>query len=442
MAGTVWITARSPPPELSHRACSAAGDRLPVPLYIACRVTHRLVDLASPVFPAPFVRGRSHSPKQSHPNVSIFLYSAAFHEAGERDGNVVMRITRDVGRMGFRAGVVLAAGLWLAACGGTTATTAPTSPAGSPASSPASPSAGVTTPASSAGSPPSSAPVTAPASARATPIASAEPTPAPTFVPPPSSPTPAPSKGPASGTLAGKGSKGLTAPITVGSVTCQLPYPDGFQIFVLGTFGTNGPGLNMHITATSLAIDVDSGAGATFHSRSFTGTGVTGFDAATGVQIDSQLTEVTASSANTGGIGKLTSLSGSIDCGNQTPGSSSLILTGTTPEGDVNGPIDPVRVGCNNSKQYGRNAQAFGVINVGTTPVTAIVNVNYRGFTVFLSGPGISHFYNSPDATTSSASDTGAEIDGDAVTTAATGVPSITIHVTGSDVCGTSTSGA
>ena len=41
-----------------------------------------------------------------------------------------------------------------------------------------------------------------------------------------------------------------------------------------------------------------------------------------------------------------TSLAGSIDCGNQTPGSSTLILTGTTPEGDVNGPIDPVRPCC------------------------------------------------------------------------------------------------
>jgi hypothetical protein len=214
------------------------------------------------------------------------------------------------------------------------------------------------------------------------------------------------------------------------------------QIFVLGQFGTDGPALNMHITASSVDIFVATGAGATFRSRDFSGTGVTGFDAATGVQIDSQLTEVTPAGTNSTGIGKLTSLSGSIDCGNQQPGSSTLVLTGTTPEGVVNGTLDPVRVSCHNSTQYGRNAQANGVISVGTTRVTAIVNVNYLGFTVFLVGTGVSHFYSSPDATTASATDTGAQIDGDAVTTAAAGAPSITIHVTGADVCGSSTSGA
>ena len=356
-----------------------------------------------------------------------------------------MHIPPGAGRAGFRVTTILAAGLWIAACSGTTATTPPTPQASNAPPASSAPAASLATAATTPPAQESSAPSTPSGSAPATPAVSAAPTPAATVAastPPPSSPTPAPSKGPASGTLAGKGTKGLNVPVIVSSVTCQLPYPDGLQIFVLGQFGTNGPGLNMHITATSLAVDVDTGAGATFHSRSFTGTGLTGFDAAVGVKIDSQLTEVTASGANTGGIGKLTSLSGSIDCGNQMPGSSTLILTGTTPEGDVNGPIDPVRVGCNNSKQYGRNAQAFGVITVGTTPVTAIVNVNYLGFTVYLTGPSISHFYNAPDATTSSVTDTGAQIDGDAVTTASAGVPSITIHVSGADICGTNTSGA
>jgi hypothetical protein len=276
------------------------------------------------------------------------------------------------------------------------------------------------------------------------PTANASATPEPTAeesTPPTASPAPTPTKGPATATLAGTGTKGLDAAITVTSITCQLPVPDGFQIFVLGQFGKNGPGLNMHITPDSVAIFVSTGAGSEFHSRSFTGTGVTGFDAAVGVQIDSPLTEVTASTDNPGGIGKLTSLRGSLDCGNQQPGSSTLVLTGTTPEGEVNGTLDPVRVGCNNSVKYGRNAQAFGVISVGATRVTAIVNVNYLGFTVYLTGPGISHFYSSADTTTSSVTENGAQISGDAATTTATGAPSITIHVEGADLCGTSTSG-
>ena len=338
-------------------------------------------------------------------------------------------------------GTLLAAGLWLAACGGTSATTGPTPPAGSPAASPAASLTGVPTPVLTAATQPSLAPATAPVSTPATPPESAAPTPAPTVAAPTPAATPEPSKGPAKGTFTGKGTKGLTATVTVSSIACQLPNPAGLQIFVLGQFGKNGPALNMHITATSLFILVATGAGTAFRERDFTGTGITSFDPATGAQIDSQLVETTPASANSTGIGKLASLSGSIDCGNQQPGSSTLVLTATTPEGEVNGMLDPVRVNCNNSAQYGKNVQAFGVISVGSTRVTAIVNVNYLGWTAYLTGTGVSHFYSSTDTTAATIGDNGAQISGDAATTPAAGEAPLTIHVGGADVCGTSTSG-
>jgi hypothetical protein len=226
-------------------------------------------------------------------------------------------------------------------------------------------------------------------------------------------------------------------------IDCQFPTPDGLQIFMLGQFGTGGPALNMRILPGSLGLTVSTGSGAQFHSRSFTGTGVTSFDAATGAQLDSPLTEVTASTENPKGIGLLKSLAGSIDCGNQVPGTSTLMLTATTPDGDVNGGLDPVRVSCNGSKQFGKSVQVIGVGMVGTTPVSAdVVARATGGFSVFLSGSGIAqYFYQSKDPTTATLTDGGAQISGDAASTPAAGAAPLTIHVEGSVVCGTTASG-
>jgi hypothetical protein len=333
------------------------------------------------------------------------------------------------------------AGLWIAACSGSSATTGPLASATAVPATQAALATGVGTPAASLAA---TAATPAP-SVASTPTEPATSTPAATVTLPTPSPAPTQAKGPASGKLASTGTKGLTVAVTVTTVDCNLPTPGGgLQIFVLGQFGTGGPGLNMHISAGTLSVDVDTGAGTQFHSRSFSGSGLTSFDAAVGAQIDSQLTEITPSGNNTAGIGKLTSLSGSIDCGNQVPGTSTLILTGTTPDGLINGPLDPVRVGCNTSKQYGKNVQASGVVSIGTTRVTAIVNVtaNY-GFSVFLSGSGVAQYsFTSKDPAVASIVEGGAQISGDLAggVAAGEGAP-LTIHVVGAMACGTTTAG-
>ena len=351
-----------------------------------------------------------------------------------------MRSTRGIGRTLRGATAILTAGLLIAACGGSSATPGPLPSATAvPATQPAT-STGVATPAATSAAPSAApaTPVTAtPAETAPSTPAATEPAPTPT-----PAPTAAPTKGPAAGKLASTGDKSLTGTITVTSIACQLPTPAGLQIFVLGSFGTNRPALNMHITAGSLAITISTGSGAAYHSRDFSGTGMTGFDAATGVQIDSSLTDVTQPGGNTAGIATLKSISGSIDCGNQEPGTSTLVLTATTPDGAIDGPLDPVRVGCNASKQYGLSAQTVGVGMLGTTKVTVIVNATATGFTVFLAGAANQYFFTSTDKTAASITPTGAQISGDAATNASGGGPALTVHVAGAVVCGTSTSGA
>src|SRR5204863_2173752 len=100
--------------------------------------------------------------------------------------------------------------------------------------------------------------------------------------------------------------------------------------------------------AEKVFIHVDSGTGSTFNERDFEGTGISEFDPRRGVELDSTLTETAPTpGVGRGSIGKITSLKGSIACGDQTPGSSTLTITGATLAGryDVSR-LDPVIVEC------------------------------------------------------------------------------------------------
>ncbi len=277
-----------------------------------------------------------------------------------------------------------------------------------------------------------------------TPIATSA-TPSPTAAPSPSasavSPTPSPSPtqdlGPAKGTLGSTGDKSLTGPVTISSIACAFPTLNGPMIFVLGQFGKNGPALNLQILAGSFAVTVSTGAGTDFRSREFSGTGVTDFDAAVGMHIDSTVTETTAPGTATTGIGLLSSLSGSISCGDQRPGTSTLVLTATTPTGSINGGIDPVRVSCTSSTQFGLSAGTVGIAMLGTTPVGVNVFATTTGFTAFLhDAANDQYFYRTTDPTTATVTATGAQISGDAATSPTDGSAPLTIHVSGAVVCG------
>jgi hypothetical protein len=266
----------------------------------------------------------------------------------------------------------------------------------------------------------------------ATPTAAATPTATP-------SPTPVPTKGPATQTLGLAGAAAGALAVTNAAIRCGVPSANGLQIQVLGQPSDPNTSVYIFVWAGNVTVRYDTGSGSTYKERDFAGTGVTTFDAATGTQIDSPLTETADGTAH-GTLGVLTSIKGSIDCGNQTAGTSALVLSGMTPKGALSGGLDPVNVQCVNSPSVGSYVSLIGMGMVGTTSTEVIVAIYPGRFTVY---PVLAGFYSSTTTAAVTLSATGAHIDGDAVEQLAKGVTTAphTVHVTGDVVCGTTVVG-
>ena len=211
-----------------------------------------------------------------------------------------------------------------------------------------------------------SSPTSPPSPAVATPppaTQSAQPTSPPSALPsvPPSAslaPTPGPSLPPPSATITFTG--GVTGVSKGIQVNCNNPSLAGLTITLFGATTRTGVATTISLSAGSVAVTLDSGSGSTFAAREFTGLGVTDFDATKGAMIDSPLTEVTTSS-QPGKLPAISAIKGRVDCGNQVPGTSTLMLNGLAAGLAVSGPIDPIRVDCN------PNAKPATVHAVGLT---------------------------------------------------------------------------
>jgi hypothetical protein len=302
---------------------------------------------------------------------------------------------RPAARLGRASLLAIAAALLLAACSSSAATSAP---------------------GAAATTPPSAAPVASTAATVA--------------------PTPVPTKGPATQNLTIAGPAGASGAVSLAAIRCNLPPTDGtsgLQISVLGR--PTDPNLSVYIFVSpgNVTVRYDSGSGATYVERDFAGTSVTGFDAATGAQIDSPLTEVLNKDAH-GTLGVLTSISGSIDCGNQLPGSSTLTFSGPTLKGALSGGLSLANVECV-TNSFGQSVSVLGMVTVGTTPTAMVMSISPGTFTVYPVGAG---FYRNTATAVATLTATGAHIDGDGLEqNVAKGATAHTIHVTGDVVCGT-----
>jgi hypothetical protein len=241
--------------------------------------------------------------------------------------------------------------------------------------------------------------------------------------------------GPASATLSFVGDTGLAGTPASAGVACNYPAADGTK-FINVQEQPSDPAqyLNMHLTDGKIVVTIAAGSGQDYRSRQFEGT-VTGFDAAKGAQIDTPLTDTTPAGSNTTGIGTLTSMKGSVDCGNQTVGATTVKITGDTAEGSVSGTPDPFRTQCTNGTT-GSSAQVVGILTVKGTKVLFIVNASANGLTVFESGTAIQHSYllNAPGVAT--VTDSGAHIAADVVEQAPASGSAHTLHVEGDITCG------
>jgi hypothetical protein len=251
------------------------------------------------------------------------------------------------------------------------------------------------------------------------------------------SPSAASSKGPASAQIAIVGTAGLTGPVTAQTISCNRPaLQGGPEISYIGQ-AANGPQIVIFAQAGHVEVRVGTGAASTLRLRTFVGNGVTSFDAAIGVVVDTKLTETTDPGAAVGTLGALSSISGSIDCGNQQPGSADVVVSGVTPYGQLSGALTNVAVTCTvigPDTYVGIN----GLSTAGATPVLMFVTASTGALQVAVETGSAGTFYTGKGAGLTTLEPNGATMSGDVTESVAKGSspsPNL-LHVTGTATCG------
>src|SRR3954471_22753238 len=146
------------------------------------------------------------------------------------------------------------------------------------------------------------------------------------------SPEPAatPAKPLPNATITFDGSRGVDGRVADPDVRCNWPDLEGQSIALLAQLSEAGSLARVQLWPDHVDVFIGSGEGDDYHERSFEGAGVSSFDAATGAELDSPLTETTAPGSPTGNAGSVTAIRGSVECGDQTPGESKVTITGET----------------------------------------------------------------------------------------------------------------
>lgn len=231
------------------------------------------------------------------------------------------------------------------------------------------------------------------------------------------------------------GDVGLTGVATDPSVRCNFPDLEGLGIAVLAQPPDSALLARIRLAPSTVKVVVSSGSGADYHERAFEGTGVTSFDAAKGAVVDSTLTETAARAGSTSGsLGAITGIEGSVECGDQTAGTSTVTITGDTAEGALAGAVlDPVRVECAESPD-GDEVIALGLMQVGSVKALVKLGLTSDGaVTVDETLPSVSHRFMASGSSTITS--TGARVRADVVEQEVA-TPAPTLHVEGDLSCG------
>ena len=242
-----------------------------------------------------------------------------------------------------------------------------------------------------------------------------------------------PPSGPPSGSGTAAGDADVSGAITVTSVLCSWPGTSGPGIRVFAQpAGQTSSGVQLVILVQADAVNVKAatGSGTTYAQREFNGPGVSNFDETKGATVDATLTEDKAQGAHPGNIGAMSSLTMTVACGSEQPGTASVTVTGSTADGMLSGQLTSARVDCATYPQ-GKTADVTALTQVGGSSMLIIVGVTWAGITVAVDG----RFYANTDPGTGTATSGGAHWSGD-VTEQSSGA---TLHVSGDATCGSST---
>jgi hypothetical protein len=231
------------------------------------------------------------------------------------------------------------------------------------------------------------------------------------------------------------GAAGLSGTATDPSVRCNFPDLEGLSIAVLARPPDTTVLARIRLQPDKVTVIVGAGSDPDYHERAFEGDGVTSFDSARGAVVDSRLTETAATAGSTpGAVGAVTAIKGTVECGEQTAGTSTVTITGDTAEGALAAAVlDPVRVECDASPD-GDEVIASGLITVGSTKTLFTVALTSDGaVNVNETLPSGSHRYIASGSSTITS--TGAHVRADVVEKG-TATPAHTLHVEGDLSCG------
>jgi hypothetical protein len=249
---------------------------------------------------------------------------------------------------------------------------------------------------------------------------------------------PAP-KGSATADLTFVGDVGLDGASSNPVVTCNAPNLDGSVVIRVSAHPAAPEDLfNITLSEGRITVRVGSGSGVDATLRTFQGDGVTDIDAATGAQIDTGLFETTRPTDNRGTIGTIFAVSGSVDCGDQTVGTSTVTYSGETLDGAVSGGPDPFRVECNTSPK-GDFVSLVGLVSVGEVKALIFTTFEADSINAFetLAGPPlVQHQYALNATGASTLTGTGAHVVGDIVEQSPASGEAHTLHIDGDVTCG------
>jgi hypothetical protein len=220
------------------------------------------------------------------------------------------------------------------------------------------------------------------------------------------------------------------------SVRCNFPSLDGLSIAVLGQPGDATSLARIALLANKVRVIVSLGDGPDYHERTFEGTRVSSFDATKGAQVDSPLKEVVPpDGSRPGRVGMVTAIKGTVACGDQTPGSSTVTFTGATPSGNATAAkLDPARVECYVSP-HGDEVVASGIATIGTTRTLIGLGLQSDGsISVDETLPTTTRHYFADGTATVTAS--GGTVRADVVEQGVVSSGAHRLHVEGDLVCG------
>jgi hypothetical protein len=249
--------------------------------------------------------------------------------------------------------------------------------------------------------------------------------------------TPSLEPGAATATFSVAGDPDIAGTLLKMTVRCATPSLDGVTIDLFGV--TVNPHVSVRIVLLpgSVTVHESTGSGTGYYERDFTGKGVSGFDPATGATVASPLTEVPSDGAAEKRLPIITRVAGAVSCGSWRPGTSTLTVVGTGPEGRIDGDLDPVSVECVGS-DVGDRVSVIGMTRAGSTPL--LLDISLAPGTISIAAwpkdDIVARFYADSSPGSVTITDTGAHVSADAGEQNATDDPTA-LRIAGDVTCAT-----